>query len=135
MTGLNQIYKCNICGNIVEMVHVGGGELVCCGAPMELKKENVEDAAQEKSADTKVMADKHVPVIKKTVKGVLVKIGSVPHPMEEKHYIEWIEVIMDGKSYKEFLKPDSEPQAEFCVKGNNITARAYCNLHGLWKSE
>ena len=125
MAELNQVYKCTVCGNIVEVVHDGEGELVCCGRPMELKIENTEDAAEEK----------HVPVIEKTAKGILIKVGSVPHPMEKAHYIEWIEILVDGKSYKEFLKPGGESQTEFCVEDDSITARVYCNLHGLWKSK
>lgn len=124
MTEKLQIYKCEICGNIVEVLHTGKGQLVCCGQPMKLQKENTVDAAKEK----------HVPVIEKTDDGIKVKVGSVPHPMEEKHYIEWIEVIVDGKSCREFLKPGAQPEAVFLIKGENITAREYCNLHGLWKS-
>jgi len=124
MTEIRQIYKCNICGNIVEVLHAGVGELVCCGQPMELLPEKTEDVGQEK----------HVPVIEKTESGVKVKIGSVPHPMEEKHYIEWIEFIADGEVYRHFLKPGDKPEAEFCVEAENITAREYCNVHGLWKS-
>jgi len=125
MVQLKQIYKCNICGNIVEVLHVGGGILVCCGQPMELLKEKTEDAGMEK----------HVPVIEKTEKGVKVKVGSVPHPMEEKHYIEWIELIVDGQSFRKFLKPGDLPEAEFAVQGENLEAREYCNLHGLWLRE
>ena len=125
MTELNQVYKCNICGNIVEMVHTGAGQLVCCGEPMVLQKENMVDASQEK----------HVPVIEKTEKGFKVKIGAVSHPMEEAHYIEWIEVVANGKIYRKMLKPGDEPMAEFCIESEKITARAYCNLHGLWQSE
>jgi len=124
MTELKQIYKCNVCGNIVEVLHTGVGQLVCCGQPMELQKEKTEDIGQEK----------HVPVIEKTESGVKVKIGSVPHPMEEKHYIEWIEVIADGKSCRKFLKPTDKPEAEFRVKADKIRAREYCNIHNLWKS-
>ena len=124
MTEINQVYKCNICGNIVEVLHTGAGELVCCGQPMQLQKENTVDAAQEK----------HVPVIEKTEKGVKVKVGSVEHPMEEKHYIEWIEIIADNKTYKKFLKHGDKPEVQFCTISENVTARAYCNLHGLWKS-
>ncbi|MBU0572939.1 MAG: desulfoferrodoxin [Candidatus Margulisbacteria bacterium] len=124
MTKLLEIYKCQVCGNIVEMVHEGVGELVCCNKPMVLQKENTVDAAKEK----------HVPVIEKTECGVRVKIGAVPHPMEQKHYIEWIEVIADGNALRKFLKPGDAPEAEFCVKGNKIEAREYCNLHGLWKA-
>jgi len=88
--------------------------------------------------------EKHVPVIEKTEKGVKVKVGSVPHPMEEAHYIEWIEILVDGKVYRKFLKPGDapadakalagKPEAEFCVEAENIIAREYCNLHGLWKT-
>ena len=125
MTGLMQIYKCEICGNIVEMVHEGKGRLVCCGKPMRLMGENTVDAAREK----------HVPVIEKTDRGFKVHVGSVAHPMEEKHYIEWIQVIADGKAYRQFLKPGDAPEAEFCIDAQKITARAYCNLHGHWKVE
>ena len=125
MIELNQIYRCNICGNIVEVLHVGGGELVCCGQPMELLKENTVDAALEK----------HVPVIEKTSSRIKVKVGSVPHPMEDAHYIEFIEVIADGRIYRKFLKPGDEPEAEFEISAENITAREYCNLHGFWKSD
>jgi superoxide reductase len=120
----NQIYKCSVCGNIVEVLFVGGGTLVCCGQPMELQTEKQQDAGSEK----------HVPVIEKTDKGILVKIGFVPHPMEKAHYIEWIELAVDGKRYKEFLKPNNPPEAEFCVNGENLQARTFCNIHGLWKN-
>lgn len=123
MTEKLQVYKCELCGNIVEMVHAGQGELVCCGQPMKLMSENTVDAAKEK----------HVPVIEKTTGGYLVKLGSVPHPMEEKHYIEWIELVVGDKSYTQFLKPGQAPEAEFCVEASGVTARAYCNLHGHWK--
>jgi superoxide reductase len=124
MTELNQIYKCEKCGNIIEVLHTGAGELVCCGEPMKLQKENVVDAAVEK----------HVPVIEKTEKSVKVKVGSVLHPMEEAHFIEWIEIIADGKSYRKFLRPGDVPEAEFCIEAENIIAREYCNLHGLWRN-
>ena len=124
MTELNQIYKCEVCGNIVELVHAADGELVCCGKPMVLQVANTVDASKEK----------HVPVIEKTATGVKIKIGAVPHPMEEKHYIEFIECIADGVVYRKFLKPGDAPEAEFCVSAKQISARAYCNLHGLWKS-
>jgi superoxide reductase len=125
MTKLNQVFKCELCGNIVEVLHEGPGELVCCGQPMKLMEENTVDAAKEK----------HVPVIEKTAEGVIVKLGSIPHPMEEKHYIEWIELIAEGKVYRAFLKPGEKPEAHFQVKANTMHARAYCNLHGHWKSE
>ncbi len=124
MTERLQIYKCNVCGNIVEVLHAGGGELVCCGQPMKLSVENTVDAAKEK----------HVPVIEKIPGGVKVKIGSVNHPMEEKHYIEWIEIIADGKAYLQFLNPGQAPEAVFMVEAATISAREYCNLHGLWKA-
>ncbi|HHE36702.1 MAG TPA: desulfoferrodoxin [Candidatus Woesearchaeota archaeon] len=125
MTELNQVYKCEVCGNIVEVLHTGIGELVCCGKPMILQKENTTDAAVEK----------HVPLIDKTEQGIRVKIGSVEHPMEEKHYIEWVELLANGKAYKKFLKPGDKPEAEFCIQAEEeeVIARAYCNLHGLWK--
>ncbi len=124
MTALNQIYKCEVCGNIVEVLHTGAGELVCCGEPMKLLKENTVDAAKEK----------HVPVIEKSADSVTVKVGSVAHPMEEKHYIEFIELIADGKVYRKFLKPGDQPEATFKIKADNVSAREYCNLHGLWKA-
>jgi len=123
MTEQLQVYKCEVCGNIVEMLHAGDGELVCCGQPMKLFVENTVDAAREK----------HVPVQEKVADGLKVKVGSVPHPMEEKHYIEWIEIVADGKAYRQFLKPGEAPEALFPVKGN-FTAREYCNIHGLWKA-
>lgn len=125
MAEQQQIYKCNVCGNIIEVLHSGDGELVCCNEPMMLLLENTEDAALEK----------HVPVIEKTEKGVKVSVGSVLHPMEEEHYIEWIQIIADGKSYRKFLKPGDGPIAEFKITADNITAREYCNLHLLWKSD
>jgi len=123
MTERLQIYKCEVCGNIVEVLHVGDGQLVCCNQPMKLYRENTVDAAKEK----------HVPVIEKTEGGFKVRVGSVPHPMEVKHYIEWIELIADGKAYRQFLKPGEAPEATFTLKAEKVTAREYCNLHGLWK--
>ena len=125
MTELNQIYKCNICGNIVEVLHTGAGELVCCGQPMELLQEKTADSGQEK----------HVPVIEKTGNGIKVKVGETEHPMEEKHYIEWIEILANGKSYRKYLKAGDKPEAEFEIKTGKVIAREYCNLHGLWKAE
>ncbi len=124
MTKRSQIYKCEICGNIVEVLHEGKGELVCCGQPMKVFTENTADAAKEK----------HVPVIEKVSGGLKVKVGSVPHPMEEKHFIEWIEIIADGKVYRQFLQPGDNPEAMFSIEADTITARAYCNIHGLWKN-
>jgi superoxide reductase len=119
-----QIYKCELCGNIVEVLHGGAGELVCCGKPMKLLAENTTDAATEK----------HVPVIEKVSGGVNVKVGEVAHPMLDKHYIEWIEIIADGKACRQFLNPGDAPEATFKVEATRIIAREYCNLHGLWKA-
>ena len=119
-----QVYKCDLCGNIAEVLHGGAGELVCCGQPMSKLVENTVDAAKEK----------HVPAIEKTEDGVKVKVGDVAHPMEEKHYIEWIEVIIGGKVYRQFLKPGKAPEATFDIEADQVTAREYCNLHGLWKA-
>ncbi len=118
-----QIYKCATCGNIVEVLHGGIGELVCCNKPMELLDEKTADAATEK----------HVPVIEKVNGGYKVKVGSIPHPMEEKHYIEWIELLADGKAYRQFLEPGMAAEAVFNVDGNSVSAREHCNVHGLWK--
>ena len=120
-----QVYKCDLCGNIVEVVHGGGGELVCCGQPMNLLVENTTDAAVEK----------HVPVVEELEHGIKVTVGSVPHPMGDDHYIEWIEVVAGGRSYTEYLSPGSAPEAIFCVKAAEVTmVREYCNLHGHWKA-
>lgn len=125
MTQINQIYHCTICGNIVEVTHTGQGELVCCGQPMELLVSKNQDEGVEK----------HLPVIEKTEKGISIKIGSIPHPMEEGHYIEFIELIADGKICRKFLKPGDQPVATFEIKADNIQTRAYCNVHGLWQSK
>ncbi|MGA9821654.1 MAG: desulfoferrodoxin [Desulfobaccales bacterium] len=124
MTEKLQVYKCRICGNIVSMLHSGDGALVCCGEPMKLMLENTVDAAKEK----------HVPVVEKTAAGFKIKVGSVAHPMEQSHYIEWIEVIADGKSYRQFLNPGGAPEATFPIEAKEVVAREYCNLHGLWKA-
>lgn len=124
MTKKLQVYKCAICGNMVELIHGGAGQLVCCEKPMQLFEENTVDASKEK----------HVPVIERIDGGFRVRVGSVAHPMEEKHYIEWIEVIADGKAYRQFLVPGGAPEAVFMIQASEITAREYCNLHGLWKS-
>lgn len=118
-----QIYKCMVCGNIVEVLHGGVGELVCCGKPMELLDEKTADAATEK----------HVPVIEKIDGGYKVKVGSVPHPMEDKHYIEWIELLVDGKAYRQFLEPGMAPEEVFNIEADSVSAREHCNIHGLWK--
>ena len=119
-----EVYKCAACGNIVEVLHGGEGELVCCGEPMELFVENTTDAAKEK----------HVPVIEKTAKGIKVKVGAVPHPMTPAHSIQWIELLADGKVYRQFLTPTDKPEALFPVVAGQVSAREWCNLHGLWKA-
>jgi len=124
MTKRLQIYKCEICGNIVEVLHEGAGELVCCGQPMKLQEEKTEEQGKEK----------HLPVIEKTDKGIKVKVGEIAHPMEEKHYIEWIEVVADGRTYKKFLSPGDSPEADFIITPEKVEAREYCSIHGLWKS-
>jgi len=120
-----EVYKCEICGNIVEVLHSGSAPLVCCNQKMTLMSENTTDAAVEK----------HVPVIERGKGTISVKIGSVPHPMQEEHYIEWIEILADGKAYREFLQPGGKPEAVFQVQADQVTAREYCNLHGHWKAE
>ena len=122
----NQIYKCVVCGNVVEVVHVGGGNMVCCGQPMELLAEKTQDEGMEK----------HVPVVEKIANGYKVKVGSIPHPMEAAHYIQWIELILDGVVLRKHLNPGDAPEAEFCVgvDAKSVGAREYCNVHGLWKS-
>ncbi|HIH37288.1 MAG TPA: desulfoferrodoxin [Methanocellales archaeon] len=125
MTKRLQVYRCNICGNIVEVLYAGVGQLVCCGQPMELLEEKTEDIGKEK----------HVPVIERTKDGVKVKIGSVPHPMEKNHHIGWIQIIANGKSYRQFLTSEDLPEATFAIKADEITARECCNLHGLWRSK
>ncbi len=119
-----QVYKCELCGNIVEVLHAGGGQLVCCGKPMSQLEEKTADSSTEK----------HVPVIEKVAEGIKVKVGSVPHPMEDKHQIQWIELIAGDQVYLEFLSPGAAPEATFAVQADDVTAREYCNLHGLWKS-
>ncbi len=121
-----QIFKCSVCGNIVEVLHVGGGELVCCEKPMQLLSENTEDAATEK----------HVPVIEETDDGITVKIGEVAHPMTDEHHIEWIHAIdAEGQSHRAFLAAGDAPEATFPIKAQGVKAREYCNLHGLWATE
>lgn len=124
MTKLNEIYKCEICGNIVEVTHTGFGQLVCCGKPMILQIENTEDADLEK----------HVPIIERNDTQVLVKIGEVEHPMEEAHYIEWVEYVTENKVCRKYLKPGDKPEVKFNTTDSGFV-RAYCNLHGLWKSQ
>lgn len=125
MAEVMQVYKCEKCGNIVEVLHGGPGELVCCGVPMKLMVEGTSDGAKEK----------HVPVIEKISGGWRVTVGAVAHPMEEKHFIEWIELIADGQVLRAHLKPGEKPEAVFMVEAKTVVAREYCNLHGLWKAQ
>lgn len=124
MTERLQVYKCDICGNIVEVLHSGVGQLVCCGQPMRLLKEQEEEKGMEK----------HLPVIERGGETVKVKVGSVPHPMEEKHHIEWIAVTTDDGVLRKFLNPGEKPEAEFKA-GKVLRAMEYCNIHGLWATE
>ena len=125
MTKKLEIYKCEICGNIVEVLHAGVGALVCCGAEMKKFEEKTEDASTEK----------HVPYIEKTADGILVKVGqNQDHPMADEHFIEWIQIIADGEAYRNFLNPGDKPQAEFKIDADKIDAREFCNVHGLWRS-
>ena len=127
----NQIYKCSVCGHIIEILHSSDGKLVCCDKPMELQRANTVDASIEK----------HVPVITQKKDKVIIKVGSEPHPMVENHYIEWIELITSYSIQRIYLTPNSPPMAEFEINPNYPSekivpyyARAYCNLHGLWQS-
>ena len=119
------MYQCELCGQIVEVIHGGAGELVCCNQPMQLLDEKTADQGKEK----------HVPVVEKTSEGIKVKVGDVPHPMEDKHYIEWIEVEADGQTHAAFLTPGDAPEATFKLKADKVTAREHCTVHGLWKGE
>lgn len=124
MTKQSQIYKCEKCGNIVEILHPGAVDLVCCGQPMVLLEEKTADKTTEK----------HVPLIEKITDGFKITVGSTLHPMEEKHFIEWIELLAPGISYKKFLKPGDKPEAVFKTDAPTVTAREHCNIHGLWTS-
>jgi superoxide reductase len=124
MAELRQIYKCEICGNMVEVIHGSGGTLVCCNKQMNLIDENTVDASKEK----------HVPVIEKVEGGILVKVGSIDHPMEENHHIEWIEIHAGNKLYRKYLKLGEKPEVLFKIDEEVDYAREYCNLHGLWRS-
>lgn len=127
MTKIQEVYKCKVCGNIVEVVHAGGGKLMCCGQEMERLVPGTSDGA----------AEKHVPVIEKVEGGYKVTIGSVAHPMIDAHYIEFIELICEkcGKVQRKYLKPGDKPEAFFKTEAEKVTAREYCNLHGLWQKE
>jgi superoxide reductase len=119
-----EVFKCEVCGHIIEVLHGGAGSLVCCGQPMVLFEENTVDAATEK----------HVPVLEKIDGGYKVKVGSVAHPMEDKHYIEWVELIAGDTVQRQFLNPGEAPEATFSTDATDVSAREYCNLHGLWRS-
>lgn len=125
MFELHQIYKCESCGMIGEVIHASNKAPSCCGDDMKRLAENSTDGATEK----------HVPVIEKIEGGYKVSVGSAPHPMEEKHYIEWIELLADGISYKAFLKPGMPPVATFKTDARKVVARELCNIHGLWRAE
>jgi superoxide reductase len=125
MTKRLQVYKCDACGNIVEVLHEGAGKLVCCGQEMKLFEEKTADAATEK----------HVPVIEKIDGGYKVVVGSTAHPMEENHYIEWIQLISGSASVRSFLEPGGAPEAVFKCDFEEVSAREFCNVHGLWKKE
>lgn len=127
MTEIGQVYRCDVCGNIVAVLCAGPGELVCCEVPMELLEAKQGDVGPEK----------HIPIIEGSDDGIKVKVGEVPHPMEENHYIQWVELSTDNQTYIQFLEQGDEPEANFPVKfieGEEINARSYCNIHGLWKS-
>ena len=125
MTERNQVYRCAVCGNIVEIKHGGAGELVCCAQPMNLLTANTEDAATEK----------HVPKVERTEEGIVVRVGEVDHPMDDDHYIEWITLVTENKVKTVYLTPGDEPMAVFAVTAEKVTIYEYCNLHGLWKIE
>jgi len=127
MAKKGKIYKCEICGNIVEVLEEGAGTLVCCGQNMTLLEEKTEDEGQEK----------HVPIIEINGNKAKVKVGSIPHPMEEAHYIQFIQLLIDENIYTMYLKPGQPPEVEFEIPElyTEISTRAYCNVHGLWKSK
>jgi superoxide reductase len=125
MTKMFEVYKCEVCGNITKVVHNSGGLLVCCGKPMILQQEKTADQGKEK----------HVPIIEKSEKGIMVRVGSIPHPMEEKHYLEWVEVRDGENVYIRGFKPGEKPETEFCCADTDVKARAYCNVHGLWTNK
>ncbi len=125
MAKRSEVYKCSICGLIVDVMRSGAGSLICCGKNMDLVKENTVDAATEK----------HVPVIERGDGTITVKVGDVAHPMEDKHYIEWIELLADGKVYRTYLAPGDTPEATFNVTATDVTAREHCNLHGHWSAK
>jgi len=137
MVEANGIYKCNICGNIVSVLEAKDPSISCCGQEMELLKEKTgdEEGAETGVSETQVVKEKHVPVIEKSDTGVIVKVGSIPHPMEDDHYIELIQLIKDGTVViGKRLKPGDKPEVEFCciADDGDYKARILCNLHGVW---
>lgn len=118
-----EVYKCDICGLMIQVIHSADPVPECCGQEMDLLTENTTDAAQEK----------HVPVIEKVDGGYKVTVGSVAHPMADDHYIEFIQLLADGKAYTQYLEPGQAPEAVFKVDAAEVSAREYCNKHGLWK--
>lgn len=124
MTQRLQVYRCNICGNIVLVLHPGVGTLVCCGQPMQLLTEQTTETGYEK----------HLPVVEPTPTGTKVRVGSTPHPMTPDHHIQWIELATDDTLLIKFLQPTQPPEAEFPVKAEKLRVRTYCNLHSLWKA-
>ena len=126
MTKLRELYRCEICGNIVEIVYEGAPALICCGKPMIKLEAKTKDEGREK----------HVPVIEKADSGIKVKIGSIEHPMEEKHYIKFIEILLKDRIMRKELEPGQAPETKCCAsKSDVIEAREFCTIHGLWKNE
>ena len=126
MTQLRELYRCEVCGNVVEVAHEGAPALVCCGKPMIKLEARTEDQGQEK----------HVPVVEETNSGIKVKVGSIKHPMEDKHYIKFIEILLNDKIIRKELKPGKAPEAKYCVsKLDVIEVREFCTVHGLWKNK
>ena len=124
MTEQREVYLCEVCGNLVEMLRSGAGTLVCCDQPMTLQRENTTDAAQEK----------HVPVVERIGDQLKIVVGSAAHPMNDDHYIEWIEVAHGRSTMHRHLRPGEAPEAWFPALDGEVMVRAYCNLHGLWKA-
>ncbi|MBR4741803.1 MAG: desulfoferrodoxin [Desulfovibrio sp.] len=125
MPKIREVYKCALCGNIIEILHAGSCVPVCCDQPMELVEEGVIEASKEK----------HIPVIEKIEGGYKVTVGEVAHPMIDKHFIQWIELLTENSVLRTELTPKDAPEAVFFTSSTNVSARAYCNLHGLWKAE
>lgn len=124
MTKQNQIYKCGVCGGLLEVLVAGGNDITCCGQKMQLLEEKTNDIGVEK----------HVPVVEKTKTGIKISVGPIPHPMEEKHYIQFVEVVFNERTYVKFLKPGDAPEAEFDISTDKVIAREHCNIHGLWRN-